>query len=182
MYIDAILHRHSRVCVWALSMALIGAPVPPQVPANLKVPDTEIVLLKALGKGKQIYRCAASANAPGRFEWVLEKPQATLFNDRGDRIGTHFEGPTWLATDGSKVVGQVMQRADAPQSGAIPWLMLKAKATGGAGTFAQVTYVQRVATRGGVAPAGGCDSAHAGSESSVDYQADYYFYVPRARR
>ena len=77
------------------------------------------------------------------------------------------------------MVGQVLQRADAPQAGAVPWLLLRAKSTQGSGMFEHVTYIQRVATRGGVAPPGGCDQSHSGSETSVDYQADYYFYATR---
>jgi len=42
-----------------------------------------------------------------------------------------------------------------------------------------VTYIQRVDTVGGQAPADGCDKSRAGSEAPVDYQASYYFYVPR---
>jgi hypothetical protein len=172
-----------------LAMSLIGlfgfglaaAPVsPPEVPANLKPPDTEVVLLKGQGQGQQIYKCSARADDATHFEWVLEKPQAKLLNEQGQEIGKHYAGPTWEASDGSSVVGQVLQRADAPQVGAVPWLLLRAKSTQGTGTFEHVTYIQRVATRGGVAPVGGCDKSHSGSETSVDYQADYYFYVSHA--
>jgi hypothetical protein len=39
-----------------------------------------------------------------------------------------------------------------------------------------VTYIQRVATSGGVAPASVCDASSAGSKQIVRYQADYIFY------
>jgi hypothetical protein len=163
------------ICLFTLSAATIP---PPQVPENLKAPGTEVVLLKAIGKGKQIYACKAAAGNPERFEWVLARPQADLFNDQGEKIGRHYEGPTWEAVDGSKVVGEVQQRAKSPQANAVPWLLLKAKATQGTGTFARVTYIQRVDTEGGAAPAAGCDQSHAGAEMSVDYRAAYYFYIP----
>jgi hypothetical protein len=166
--------------IWLLASCLVAAEIPPpEVPENLRAPDTEVVLLKALGKGRQIYACKAKADNQTQFEWVLARPQADLLNEQGTKIGKHYEGPTWEATDGSKVIGQVQQRANAPQPDAVPWLLLKAKTNLGTGTFGRVTYIQRVNTAGGVAPAGGCDQQHAGAEASVDYQADYYFYGPR---
>ncbi len=152
---------------------------PPRVPENLKPPGTEAVLLRALGRGKQIYACQAGPDNEGKFEWVLEKPRADLLDEQGKKIGRHYEGPTWEAADGSKVVGEVHQRATAPRSDAVPWLLLKTKAAADAGTFRGVTYIQRVNTVGGVAPDGGCDKAHVGKEVAIDYQADYYFYVSR---
>ena len=123
-----------------------------QVPDNLKPPETEALLLKAVGKGTQIYTCkATSADADARFEWVLDKPDAQLFDERSEPIGTHYKGPTWEAMDGSKVIGEVVQRAKSPRLDAVPWLLLKTKATEGGGRFGRVTYVQRVNTIGGSA-------------------------------
>ena len=152
---------------------------PPQVPDNLKVPDGQTVLLKAFGKGVQIYDCKANAEDPGKFVWVFKAPEADLTNEDGHKIAKHYAGPTWEANDGSKVVGEVQQKADAPHPGAVPWLLLKGKAHEGTGTFAKVTYIQRVDTEGGVAPAAaGCDQARVNAEARVDYKANYYFYVP----
>jgi Protein of unknown function (DUF3455) len=156
--------------------------VPPQVPDNLKVPDGQAVLLKALGKGVQIYDCKATLVDPGKFEWSFKAPEADLTNEHGDKIAKHYAGPTWEANDGSKIVGEVQQKADAPTPGAVPWLLLKAKANEGTGMFAKVSYIQRVDTEGGVAPAAGCDQAHVNTEARVDYRANYYFYVPGSAR
>jgi hypothetical protein len=152
---------------------------PPQVPDNLKAPATEVVLLKAVGKGKQIYVCSAKPEAEGRFAWVLDRPEADLMDESGAVIGKHYKGPVWEAADGSKVGGQVQQRANAPEGNTVPWLLLKATSHDGSGTFARVSYIQRVGTVGGLAPAAGCDKSHAGAEASADYQATYLFYVPR---
>jgi hypothetical protein len=141
-------------------------PAAAQVPDNLKPPPSEVVLLKVRGKGKQIYVCQDS-------KWTLDRPEANLFDESGKQIGKHYKGPTWEATDGSKVTGQVQQRASAPKADAVPWLLLKA--TSATGTFSRVTYIQRLDTEGGVAPAGSCKP---GAETSVSYQATYYFYVP----
>jgi hypothetical protein len=164
----------------AFTCAGLAAPIqPPQVPDNLKVPAGQEVLLKALGKGTQVYACKAASGDGNRFEWVLARPDAGLFDESGARIGKHFAGPTWEAADGSRVIGQVQQRANAPSANAVPWLLLKATSNQGAGTFARVTYIQRVDTVGGQAPADGCDKSRAGSEAPVDYQATYYFYAER---
>jgi hypothetical protein len=147
-----------------------------QVPGNLKPPASETLLLKAVGKGRQIYACSVK---DGNFEWTLERPQADLFDAQGNRIGRHYQGPTWEAADGSKVIGQLQQQIAAPKQGAIPWLLLKAKSNNGAGLFSKVTYVQRLNTVGGAAPQApseGCDKGHIKAEIAIEYQADYYFY------
>jgi hypothetical protein len=164
----------------AFTCAGLAAPIsPPQVPENLKAPDGQEVLLKALGKGAQVYVCKAATGDADRFEWVLARPDAGLFDEGGARIGRHFAGPAWEAADGSRVTGQVQERASAPNANAVPWLLLKATSNQGAGTFARVTYIQRVDTVGGQAPAEGCDKSRAGAETRADYQASYYFYIQR---
>jgi len=150
---------------------------PPRAPENLNVPNTEAVLLKAVGKGEQIYVCGAKPG--GGFAWVLDRPRAELTDERGVAIGKHYKGPVWEALDGSKVGGQVLQRANAPDAAAVPWLLLKATSHEGTGTFAHVTFIQRVDTVGGLPPAAECDQPHAGAEASAAYHATYFFYVSR---
>lgn len=145
-----------------------------QVPENLKPPPSETVLLKAVGKGRQIYSCGVKE---GKFDWTLERPQADLFDARGNRIGRHYQGPTWQATDGSKVIGQLEQQANAPRPGAVAWLLLKAKSHAGTGVLSNVTYIQRLNTVGGTPVSSeGCDKGHTNAEIAIEYQADYYFY------
>ncbi len=164
-----------------LALAAMGIQ-PPVVPNNLRVPNGQMVLLKAVGQGVQIYACSAKAGDPAQFEWVFRAPEADLMGDKGERIGRHYGGPTWEANDGSKVVGEVQQRADAPRPGAVPWLLLKTKSNQGDGTFKGVTYIQRVDTEGGAAPRDGCDAQHGGAEARVDYKAIYYFYAQKSTR
>ena len=82
------------------------------------------------------------------------------------------------STDGSAVVGKKVAQADAPQTDAVPWLLLAATSTTGSGVFTGVTYVQRIATTGGKAPATGCGADNVDAETRVPYTADYYFYAP----
>jgi hypothetical protein len=152
-------------------------PRPAAVPENLRVPDGQPLLLRASARGAQIYTCKAKATDPAAFEWVLKEPDAELFDQSGAKIGRHYAGPTWESSDGSRVVGEVMQRSPVP--GAIPWLLLRAKSNEGAGVLASVKYIQRLDTAFGVAPPAGCDASHAGAEARVDYSANYDFYGGR---
>jgi len=130
-------------------------------------------------QGVQIYECRAKTDPAGGYEWAFVAPEADLFDARGNKIGKHYAGPHWESTDGSKILGTVKERANAPTSDAIPWLLLAAKSVGPAGSFSKVTSIQRVNTAGGVAPATGCSQADAGKPARIDYTADYYFFTPR---
>ena len=56
---------------------------------------------------------------------------------------------------------------------AIPWLLLEAKSTAAPGIFANVSYIQRVNTAGGMAPG---TPGTPGQVVRVPYTAEYYFY------
>lgn len=131
--------------------------------------------MKVNAKGVQIYACKAKAESASTFEWSLKAPDAELTDDAGQKVGKHYGGPTWEASDGSKVVGQKKAQVDATEAGAIPWLLVDAKSNEGQGRMSGVQSIQRVATSGGKAPADGCDAAHAGAEVKVPYTAVYYF-------
>ncbi|OUL29574.1 DUF3455 domain-containing protein [Nostoc sp. 106C] len=148
----------------------------PDVPKNLQVPPEQSLIFKAAAKGSQIYVCKAKPDNLNAFEWTLKAPDAVLFNEQGQPLGKHYAGPTWESNDGSKVIGQVKVKADAPQTSTIPWLLLEGRSHQGNGIFSQVNWIQRLHTVGGKAPAQGCDRAHANREVKVNYQADYYFW------
>jgi hypothetical protein len=151
---------------------------PPATPSAIAVPNGQAVLVKALAKGVQIYACKAKEGASDMYEWSLKAPEAELFDEQGQKIGKHYAGPTWESMDGSKVVGKLRAKADAPEPTAIPWLLLDVTSAEGTGVLSKVKVVQRVATAGGKAPAGGCDLAHANAEARIDYTATYYMYGP----
>jgi hypothetical protein len=46
----------------------------------------------------------------------------------------------------------------------------------GGGAMSGVSYIQRLNTKGGVAPADPCVAAAAGTKKQVSYQADYVFF------
>jgi hypothetical protein len=155
----------------------------PRVPDALGVPATQTLSLETHASGVQIYVCKPGKDDPARYEWVFKAPEAGLFDAAGKKIGRHYAGPTWESVDGSLVVGEVKARDDGPDANAIPWLLLTAKSTSGAGVFGRTTSVQRVRTVGGRAPAAGtCSQAQAGQEAAVSYTATYYFYVGKNGR
>jgi hypothetical protein len=141
------------------------------VPESLKPGANESLAMIVAAKGVQIYECRAG-------QWAFVAPEAELFDAHGRTIGRHYAGPHWEAADGSKILGTLKSRADAPSAGAIPWLLLSARSVGAEGAFSKVTSVQRVATAGGVAPAGGCSEP--GARTRVPYTADYYFFSSSA--
>ena len=86
-----------------------------------------------------------------------------------------------MAGQGRQLV--VAQRAADPVTvdpTAIPWLLLSpvSKGAGPDGDrLAHTTYIQRIATTGGLAPAAAlCNAGTVGTVAEVPYTADYYFW------
>jgi len=154
----------------ACAAQFAGSPVPD----TLK-PEGQRLSERVAAKGVQIYECRAAANAAA--QWVFVAPEAELIDARGVVTGKHYAGPHWESLDGSKIVGSVKARADAPRADAIPWLLLSARSVGGPGRFANVTAVQRIHTVGGLAPSRPCDQTTLGATERVPYSADYLLYA-----
>jgi hypothetical protein len=127
-------------------------------------------------RGVQIYECRAAADPYSPPQWTLLAPEAQLLDGGGKRVGRHFAGPHWEADDGSRIVGSVKARADAPQPGAIAWLLMSATSVGGPGRFSGVTQVQRIRTVGGAAPTTACTPGAPGGPVRVPYSAEYVFF------
>ncbi len=146
------------------------------IPDGLQPPVGQVLALAARGTGVQIYQCKAAKEDPAQFAWTLKAPEADLKDLSGKSVGKHYAGPTWEASDGSKVIGEVVAKRDAPDPAAIPWLLLRAKSTSGSGLFSAIASIQRLQTSGGGTPAQKCDSSQSGKESRVPYSAVYRFY------
>jgi Protein of unknown function (DUF3455) len=143
----------------------------PAVPDNLKPGTDEVLARRARASGDQVYTCDGSG-------WVLSRPDAKLFSESGEQVGSHFAGPTWEWSDGSRVIGKPVANATADPDSA-PWLLLIATDHQGNGVLRNVSSIQRLSTKGGKAPAGGCDMSHTGEEVRSHYTAVYYFYAHR---
>jgi hypothetical protein len=153
-----------------------GAP-PAGVPESLLPGANESLVMALDAKGAQIYECRATiAGGSTAYAWAFVAPEAELRDKLGRVVGQHGAGPSWQSSDGSRIVGAVTARAEAPEAGAIPWLLLSAQASGPAGTFSAVTSVQRINTAGGTAPAAACTPDAAGTTARVAYTAEYRFF------
>ena len=172
------MYRTFTIAGAALAVAACAATQPSSIiPEKLNPGAKESMTLIVPAKGVQIYECRASKDKPGAYEWAFVAPEAELFDTTGRSIGRHYAGPHWEAADGSKVMAKLIERADAPKAGDIPWLLLGAKSVGPEGAFSKVTSIQRVNTTGGVAPKAGCSEGNAGTPARIPYTADYYFFT-----
>jgi Protein of unknown function (DUF3455) len=177
--------KASEVTAFLLVLLVAACASPPPPTSMVKVPDTlkpganESLAMIVPAKGVQIYECRARKDQVGGYEWAFVAPEADLFDARGNRTGRHYAGPHWEATDGSKILGTLKERADAPVADAIPWLLLTARSVGSEGAFSKVTSIQRVNTVGGVPPEAGCSQSAAGAQARISYTADYYFFSAR---
>jgi Protein of unknown function (DUF3455) len=148
------------------------------IPDILKVPEGNVLLLRAFGRGVQKYACPVSPTSKAVPHAILLERQG----HEGDLVAIHFGGPTWEALDGSSVVGDAAnaKHFTAPDPDGVDWLLLPAKSSAGNGLFSRITYIQRLFTDGGKPPAKGCDEAGSQTEIMVEYSAQYFFYGPAA--
>jgi len=139
----------------------------PEVPDEISVGETNKVHFHGFGVGVQIYTWNGST-------WGAAVPRATLFDDDGNVVATHFAGPRWKSNSGSIVLGAAVQPTVTVDTNAIPWVRLRAVSTEGPGIFANTSFIQRVNTAGGKAPS--ANGAFVGQIAEVPYTADYFFF------
>ena len=146
------------------------------LPDSIKVPMGNKVAMETVGVGEITYECRDKAGAPGMTEWVFVGPNAVLNDRSGKQVGKYYGPPaTWESMDGSKLTA--VQLAVAPSSpGNLPLQLVKANPVMGNGMMTGVTHIQRLALKGGVAPASMCSPANKGTRETVKYQADYIFW------
>lgn len=187
----------------APSPAYAEAVTPPPVPNNIQVPAGNKLFLVGHATGTQNYICVPSGSG---IKFVLFTPEATLFDEEGEQQITHYFGPNpdepntdprvmsdhiiraaWQhSKDSSTVWGQVKPGHSSTdpafvEPGAIPWLLVTIVGhedgpTGG-DRLSGTTFIQRLNTHGGAAPASGCTTAEdIGRTAFVPYTTDYYFY------
>ncbi|MFD2421215.1 DUF3455 domain-containing protein [Amycolatopsis pigmentata] len=136
------------------------------VPKEVQVPDGARQIVAMHGHGVQKYQCADG-------KWSLLEPDAIL-EEHGVAKILHTRGPVWTSVvDGSSVQAKAI--GTSAVDNAIPQLLLQATSHSGAGLLADVGYIQRLHTSGGVAPTGSCTADQA--PVSVPYQAEYVFWT-----
>ena len=174
------MKKISLIGAAAVLSACASAPVMMKVdnaslPEPVRVPAGQKMMMAATGVGEITYECREKKDVAGQHEWAFVAPVATLYSADRKTVGKYYAGPTWEAADGSKVTGK--QLAVSPASpGNIALQLVKADPATGAGAMTGVSYIQRLNTKGGVAPARACDAASKGQRQQVGYEADYVFY------
>jgi len=138
----------------------------PEVPNEIAVPAGNKVHSYGSAVGVQIYTWNGSS-------WGAAVPEATLFHGEGI-VAIHYAGPTWESNSGSKVVGALPPVSVIVDTNSIPWLRLEKLSAEGPGIFADTSYIQRINTVGGKAPA--TAGTFVGQVARVPYTADYFFY------
>lgn len=142
--------------------------------AAVAPPAGSALVLELFADGVQIYTCDPKDG--GGYSWTFNAPDAKLFDKDGRQVGTQFSGPTWELDEGSGVNGEVVAKADAPEPGAIQWLLLRVSSHQGSGALSVVGYIRQVNTKGGLAPTQGCDAQHLSEQARMRYSATYQFF------
>lgn len=146
--------------------------------SEIDVPEGQALKLSLNAQGVQIYECLASEG--GVFSWMFKAPQARLHAPDGNLAAIHYAGPTWESVgDGSKIQGQRVASLPSETTDSIPQLLLSAKVIARGEMFENITFIQRVNTKGGAAPESGCDANTANTKISVPYTARYDFFKKR---
>ena len=185
---------------------------PPTVPPPIQVPPGNTAFLLGHATGTQGYVCLPSGTTVS-WTVLNARPQATLTSGGTEPFIFHYQSPNPMATapnpfengnpsptwqnaqDNSTIWGNKLNSINAgsdpscPTTGAIPCLLLqvvgsKADPDGDDTGISTTTYVQRLNTTGGSAPAtpqSGCSqccatSTDVGHIVLVPYTADYYFW------
>src|SRR5678810_247475 len=91
----------------------------PEVPMEIAVPVGNKVHFHGFGVGFQVYTWNGT-------DWGKAVPDATLFDDEGNVVASHFGGPRWKSNSGSQVLGVLFAPPLIVDPNAIPWLLLQA--------------------------------------------------------
>lgn len=186
----------SNLAVAQAQSASANEITPPSVPDGLGVEPGNVPFLVGHADGTQNYFCApcdpTKPNCPLGVNFTLFTPQATLFDDQGGQLTTHFFSPnpdengviraTWQdSRDTSRAFAKAVKAAIVRED-SIAWVLLNVKDTGTqigstGDRLTKTTFIQRVNTIGGNPPATGCLSQQdLGHQAFVHYRADYFFY------
>lgn len=146
------------------------------LPANLPKGNSRVATFFA--DGFQKYKAQEIPNSnPVAYQWVFVAPLADLYDATNKKVGTHSAGPNWQLSAADSMYGQAFNPARAaasPDANSIDWLLLMPK-TGKPpiGFFANVSYVERIDTKGGKAPA--TPPTNPSETANVHYTAVYRF-------
>ena len=192
---------------YVCSYAAAQKTIPPNTPADITPPAGNSAFLVGHAEGTQGYVClptgtgaswTVNASRPEAILSVSSSGQdfeITHFLSPNTNPNSTappplpFGSPTWRSSlDRSVVWAKALTPPVAsgsdpscPHAGAIPCLLLQTIGSkpgpSGSGGLSQTTFIQRLNTNGGSAPATGCSaSIDVGKQTLVPYTADYYFF------
>ena len=129
-------------------------------------------------EGVQKYKSQLKAGSmPATYEWVFVAPQADLFDATNKKVGSHGAGPFWQLSAADSIFAQPFTPPKSAPSDApinIDWLLLMPKqGKVPTGIFVDVSYIQRIATKGGKAPI--TLPVRADETAEIPYTAIYRF-------
>ena len=170
----------------ALIMAACSTVKPPakeysqdRLVESIRVPAGHVVVLETTGVGVLNYECRANVAATGQTGWTLVSPKADLIDRTGKTVGTYGGPPaTWTHIDGSSVVGTQVAIDPVLGSNNIAIQLSKGASTMTSGALQNISYIQRVNTKGGQDLSKACGQADIGDKLTLPYQADYIFWKP----
>ena len=144
---------------------------------SIRVPDGNTVVLETTGVGVLNYECRANVAASGAIGWTLVSPKADLIDRTGKTVGSYSGPPaTWTHMDGSSVVGTQMALSPVVGSNNIALQLSKGAPGMNAGVLQNISYIQRINTKGGQDLSKACTQADIGDKLTLPYQADYIFW------
>jgi hypothetical protein len=178
----------------------------PAVPADLQVPEGNVAFLKGAATGTQNYACTTAgtgfawvlftpeatlfnnADKQTITHFFSPNPDPRDANTDPRVLATGTIRAAWQARDTSTVWARVFPLSQPSfdpafvRPNSVAWLLLEAvgvqEGPRGGDLLAQTTFVQRLNTSGGLAPATGCAQASdVGKKAFVPYTADYFFFT-----
>ena len=150
--------------------------IPAEVDLPVNHPHGNTRIATYYAKGVQQYKAQLKTGSTNEYEWAFVAPNAELFDAANNKIGTHSAGPVWVVAAAGSITAQQFTPAKTVTTDAnsISWLLLKPKdGTTPTGLFADVDYIQRIATTGGKAPA--IAPTNSSETADVFYTAIYRF-------
>src|SRR5512138_3788310 len=179
---------------------------PPAVPYDLRVPDGNVAFLKGAATGTQNYACTTSGAGFAWVLFTPEatlfnradKQIITHFfgpdldprdpNTDPRVVAQGAIRAAWQARDSSTVWAKLSPPSQPSfdrqfvRENSVPWLLLETtgvqEGPNGGDLLTKTTFIQRVNTDGGLAPATGCAQlSDVGKKAFVPYTADYFFFT-----
>jgi hypothetical protein len=145
------------------------------LPSNAPRGNSRVATFYA--EGVQKYKAQLVPGSSSDYEWQLVAPDAILIDANNKTVGTHGAGPFWKLSVADSIFAQHFTPSKIAASNdpkAIDWLLLMPKSgKQRTGAFANVDFIQRIATTGGKAPS--LPPTSATDVADVKYTAVYRF-------